>query len=368
MRRIIHCDCDSFYASVEMRDDPALRDKPVAVGGSPDRRGVIATCNYVARKHGVRSAMSSRRALTLCPDLIILFPDFTRYKAASQAVNAIFRRYTALVEPLSLDEAFLDVTDAVAQYGSATRIAEEIRAAVREEVGITISAGVAPNKFLAKVTSDINKPDGLFVLKPRDVDAFVAALPVEKLFGVGKVTAAKMHRLGLRTCADIQQQSEDFLTEHFGSYGERLWELSRGIDERPVRNDHRRKSLSVENTWPVDLLEPGACTAAMSELIDDLRERYAKIASRYRITGLDIKVRYADFSVRSKQCTGTRIDAETLHALLDAQLALRPPPVRLLGAGVKLELRSDDDVLQGELFSKDKPDALPEIFQNNGPE
>jgi DNA polymerase-4 len=353
MRRIIHCDCDSFYASVEMRDDPSLRDKPVAVGGSPERRGVIATCNYAARRFGVRSAMSSRHALVLCPQLVILFPDFARYKAASQAVNAIFRRYTALVEPLSLDEAFLDVTEAVAQYGSATRIAEEIRAAVRAEVGITVSAGVAPNKFLAKVASDINKPDGLFVLKPQAVDAFVAALPVEKLFGVGKVTAAKMHRLGLRTCTDVQARSREFLAEQFGSYGERLWELSRGIDERPVRNDHRRKSLSVENTWPVDIKDASACHAAMHELVDDLRDRYAKITSRYRITGLDIKVRYADFSVRSKQCTGTRIDAATLHALLDAQLALRAPPVRLLGAGVKLALRSDDDVLQGELFGEE---------------
>jgi len=355
MRRIIHCDCDSFYASVEMRDDPSLRDKPVAVGGSPDKRGVIATCNYAARRFGVHSAMSSRRALTLCPELIILFPDFTRYKAASQAVNAIFRRYTDLVEPLSLDEAFLDVTEAAVRFGSATKIAEEIRAAVRSEVGITISAGIAPNKFLAKIASDINKPDGLYVVRPQAVDAFVAALPVEKLFGVGKVTAAKMHRLGLRTCADVQLKPREWLGEHFGSYGATLWHLSRGIDERPVRNDHRRKSLSVENTWATDIGSREECLAALQKLIVDLRERYAKIEGRYRVTGLDIKVRYADFSVRSKQRVGTGIDDTVLLALLDAQLDIRPPPVRLLGAGVKLALRDAGvhtlrEQAQGDLF------------------
>lgn len=355
MRRIIHCDCDSFYASVEMRDDPSLRDKPVAVGGSPEKRGVIATCNYVARRYGVRSAMSSRRALTLCPDLVILFPDFARYKAASQAVNAIFRRYTDRVEPLSLDEAFLDVTDAVPQYGSATRIAQEIRDAVRSEVGITISAGVAPNKFLAKIASDINKPDGLYVVRPADINAFVAALPVEKLFGVGKVTAAKMHALGLRTCADVQCQEREFLARHFGGYGNTLWELSRGIDERPVRTDHRRRSLSVENTWPVDLATREECRAAMRGLAEDLRQRYARIEARYRITGLDTKVRYADFTVRSKQRTGTHIDENVLLALLDAQLDNRPPPVRLLGAGVKLAVRDTSASPQPDLFEDETP-------------
>lgn len=351
MRRIIHCDCDSFYASVEMRDDPSLREKAVAVGGSPERRGVIATCNYAARRFGVRSAMSSRHALSLCPDLIILFPDFARYKTASQAVNAIFRRYTDLVEPLSLDEAFLDVSEAVARFGSATRIAEEIRAAVRDEVGITISAGIAPNKFLAKIASDVNKPDGLYVVKPRDVDAFVAALPVTRLFGVGKVTAAKMHGLGLHTCADVQQLPRETLNAHFGSYGETLWHLSRGIDERPVRNDRRRQSLSVENTWAQDIGSHEDCQAAMQKLIAELRERYSRIADRYQITGMDIKVRYADFSVRSRQRSGAAIDESVLLGLLAAQLEARPPPVRLLGAGVKLAIRDANAPDQRDLFT-----------------
>lgn len=357
MRRIIHCDCDSFYASVEVRDDPALAGRPVAVGGSPERRGVIATCNYVARRHGVRSAMSSRRALALCPDLVILFPDFAKYKAVSRAVNAIFHRYTDLVEPLSLDEAYLDVTDAATRFGSATRIAEEIREAVRSELGITISAGVAPNKFLAKVASDINKPDGLYVVKPRDVETFVRALPVERIHGVGRVTAAKMHRLGLKTCADLQTLPEATLVQHFGRYGQVLWHLCRGIDERPVRNDRTRKSLSVENTWATDLASHEECRAAMRQLAVELRERYARIATRYRVTGLDIKVKYADFRQHTRQRTGLEIDEAVLDALLVSQLDARPPPVRLLGAGVRLAPRTQDapDTPQPDLFAPPAP-------------
>ncbi|MFZ5722448.1 MAG: DNA polymerase IV [Pseudomonadota bacterium] len=353
LRRVIHCDCDSFYASVEMRDDPSLRDRPVAVGGAPEQRGVIATCNYPARRFGVHSAMSSRRALARCPDLVILRPDMAKYKAVSREVQAVFRRYTPLVEPLSLDEAYLDVTEAAQRLGSATHIAEEIRAAVRREIGITVSAGVAPNKFLAKVASDINKPDGLYVVRPRDVDAFVAALPVEKLFGVGRVTAARMHRLGLRSCADVQQWSRERLDENFGSYGSRLWELARGIDNRPVRTDRTRKSLSVEHTWAQDLHGRDECLAALERLVDELRARHARIDPRYRITGLDIKVRYADFHDLSRQRAGTAIDGRIFRELLLAAFDHRPPPVRLLGAGVKLTLPDENgEPRQPDLFAR----------------
>ena len=196
MRKIIHCDCDCFYAAIEMRDDPALVGRPLAVGGKPDSRGVVATCNYEARAFGVRSAMPTSRALRLCPELILVPPDFERYRAASRQILAIYRDYTALVEPLSLDEAYLDVSGVDRCRGSATLMAEEIRARIRAEVGITASAGIAPNKFLAKIASDWNKPDGQFVIRPDDVDAFVLELPVSKLFGVGKVTAAKLEQLG----------------------------------------------------------------------------------------------------------------------------------------------------------------------------
>ena len=199
-RKIIHCDCDCFYAAVEMRDNPALAELPLAVGGQPDRRGVIATCNYVARRYGVRSAMSSAQAVQRCPDLLILPPSMDKYRAASRTILAIYRDYTPLVQPLSLDEAYLDVTDSPHCRGSATLMAEEIRTRIRQEVGITASAGVGPNKFIAKIASDWNKPDGLYVVRPQDTDGFVAALPVGKLHGVGRVTAARLERLGIKTC------------------------------------------------------------------------------------------------------------------------------------------------------------------------
>jgi len=247
-RKIIHIDCDCFYAAIEMRDDPSLRERPVAVGGSPERRGVVATCNYAARRFGVRSAMASSRAVKLCPELVLVPPRFEVYREASRQIARIYADYADTIEPLSLDEAFLDVTGSPHLEGSATRIALHIRGRIRREVGITASAGVAPNKFLAKIASDWNKPDGQLVVTPAEVNAFVRDLPVGKLFGVGKVTEEKLHQLGLFTCADIRARSPVELQRHVGSLGERLWRLAQGIDERPVEPFGRRKSLSVENT------------------------------------------------------------------------------------------------------------------------
>ena len=224
-RKVIHCDCDCFYAAVEMRDDPRLRGRPLAVGGRAETRGVIATCNYEARAFGVHSAMPTARALQLCPHLILLPPDFERYREASRRILAIYRDYTALVEPLSLDEAYLDVSGVDRCRGSASLMAQEIRARIHDEVGITASAGIAPNKFIAKVASDWNKPDGQFVVRPQDVDAFVAALPVKKIFGVGKVTAARLNRLGVNTCGDLRAWSVADLTHEFGSFGASLHHL-----------------------------------------------------------------------------------------------------------------------------------------------
>ncbi|TNE97724.1 MAG: DNA polymerase IV, partial [Gammaproteobacteria bacterium] len=217
-RKIIHVDCDSFYASVEMRDDPSLRDVPLAVGGDGGR-GVVATCNYRARAFGVRSAMPGSEARRLCPGLVMVPPDMARYRAVSQQVMAILRELTDLVEPLSLDEAFLDVSEVTDHKGSATLMARYLRERVRQEVGITVSAGVAPNKFLAKIASDWEKPDGLFVIRPGDVDAFVRSLKVEKLFGVGKVTASRLHEMGVETCGDMQAVGPEVLTDRFGKQG-----------------------------------------------------------------------------------------------------------------------------------------------------
>ncbi len=335
VRKIIHCDCDCFYAAVEMRDEPSLRGRPLAVGGRAETRGVIATCNYEARAFGVHSAMPTARAQQLCPQLILLPPDFERYRAASRRILAIYRDYTPLVEPLSLDEAYLDVSGVDRCQGSATLMAQEIRARIRDEVGITASAGIAPNKFIAKVASDWNKPDGQFVVRPQEVDAFVAALPVKKLFGVGKVTAAKLRRLGVDTCGDLRAWSMAELTREFGSFGASLHRLCRGIDERPVCPDRIRKSLSVETTYVTDLADLGACRAALAELIGEFRQRFERAREARPVHKAVVKVKFADFSQTTAECLSSAPEEAVWLALLDEAWARRRRPVRLLGVGVR---------------------------------
>lgn len=236
MRKIIHVDMDCFFAAVEMRDNPALRDIPIAIGGSRERRGVISTANYPARKFGVRSAMPTGMALKLCPHLTLLPGRFDAYKEASNHIREIFSRYTSRIEPLSLDEAYLDVTDSVHCHGSATLIAQEIRQTIFNELQLTASAGVAPVKFLAKIASDMNKPNGQFVITPAEVPAFLQTLPLAKIPGVGKVSAAKLEAMGLRTCGDVQKCDLVMLLKRFGKFGRILWERSQGIDERDVKS------------------------------------------------------------------------------------------------------------------------------------
>ena len=333
-RKIIHIDCDSFFASVEMRDDPSLRGRPVAVGGSPDGRGVVATCSYEARRFGVRSAMPMAQALRLCPELVVLRTRMDKYKDASEAVHSIFRRFTDRIEPLSLDEAFLDVTGSVLFNGSATRIAEAIRRAVREELGLTVSAGVAPNKFLAKIASDWRKPDGLFVLKPDEVDAFVRRLPVEKLFGVGPRTAEKLHRLGLRSCEDLRALDLPTLTERFGVFGQRLFDLARGKDERPVQPHRVRKSLSVERTFSEDLATEAACLALFPELLSALETRLGRQTLEEAPSRGFVKVRFDDFTTTTAEAPMVGLDREGLTTLLRTAWARGARPVRLLGVGL----------------------------------
>ena len=335
-RKIIHADCDSFFASVEMRDDPDLRDLPVAVGGAPDKRGVVATCNYVARRYGVHSAMPMSRAVKLCPNLVIVRSNMAKYKAVSAQVRAIFERYTDLIEPLSLDEAFLDVTDCADHQGSATRIAEAIRTAVREELQITISAGIAPNKFIAKIASDWNKPDGQFTVTPPEVDQFVAELPVEKIFGVGGVTARRMHNAGIRTCSDLRALSLTELTRSYGKFGGRLYELSRGIDERAVRPHRIRKSISVERTYASDLPDLAATLAASPELFEELETRIDNAGARQRIDQCFVKVRFSDFSTTTVSSMGSNCSLAGYQELLRTGWARGAMPVRLLGLGVRL--------------------------------
>ncbi|AVR89266.1 DNA polymerase IV [Thauera aromatica K172] len=351
-RKIIHCDCDCFYAAVEMRDDPSLRGRPLAVGGRAETRGVIATCNYEARAFGVHSAMPTARALQLCPRLILLPPDFERYRAASQRILAIYREYTALVEPLSLDEAYLDVSGVDHCRGSATLMAEEIRARIRDQVGITASAGIAPNKFIAKVASDWNKPDGQFVVRPQDVDAFVAALPVNKIFGVGKVTAAKLNRLGVHTCGDLRGWSVADLTREFGSFGASLHQLCRGIDERAVQPDRIRKSLSVETTYTPDLHDLAACRAALRALLEDFHRRFERVRDRPPVHKAFVKVRFSDFSRTTAECLSSAPDEAVWLRLLGEAHARKALPVRLLGVGVRFGEHADSPAakLQGSLF------------------
>jgi DNA polymerase-4 len=344
-RKIIHCDCDCFYAAVEMRDDPALRGRPLAVGGRPDQRGVVATCNYEARHFGVRSAMATSQALQRCPDLIVLPPAMDKYRAASKQILAIYRDYTDLVEPLSLDEAYLDVTHSSHFQGSATLIAQEIRARIAQTVGITASAGVAPNKFLAKIASDWNKPDGLFVVRPQDVDAFVAALPVDKLFGVGKVTAAKLKRLGVNNCIDLRNWPMADLQHHFGKFGASLYGLCRGVDPRQVSSSRERKSISVEETYLVDLPGLDACRRELPALIEKLVERVRRAKAERQLHKLFVKIRFADFRRTTAECVGTTIDAALFNKLLETGFERGNKPVRLLGAGVRLASEEEENQL-----------------------
>ena len=355
-RKIIHVDFDAFFASIEIRDNPVLSGKPVAVGGSAERRGVIATCNYEARKYGVRSAMASAHARRLCPELKIIPPRFKVYKETSEAARDIFRQYTDLIEPLSLDEAYLDVSESHNCRGSATLMAKEIRQKIFKALSVTASAGVAPNKFLAKIGSDWNKPDGLFVITPGQMQDFIFELPVQKIHGVGKVTAKKLQQIGIETCGQLRPFSALELSRKFGSMGERLWELSRGVDHRPVQADRRRKTLSVEHTYDTDLPDEPAIKEKVPALLAELEQRYLQISSEYCAIKRFVKVKFDDFT----QTTLEEGLEKTCKDIEDhyTELVLRAwqrgnRPVRLLGVGVRLEdLRAPEKLLQLDLFPR----------------
>ncbi len=336
VRKIIHCDCDCFYASVEVLDQPALAGLPLAVGGRPEDRGVVASCNYEARAFGVRSAMPVSRALTLCPALQLLAPRMSRYAELSRQIMAIYRQYSEHVEPLSLDEAYIDVTGSQHLGGSATLIASEIRARVRQEVGLVVSAGVAPNKFLAKIASDWNKPDGLCVIAPEKVAAFVEALPVGKIHGVGPVTRQKLERHGWLTCGDLQQASLEELSALFGRFAEALYERARGMDSRLVVAERESRSLSVETTFRQDLTGRDRCLAELPALFAQLQRRVVKSGQAARIHKCVVKIRFSDFSQTTHETLSCGMSLELFEILMTAGLTRKPLPVRLLGLGVRL--------------------------------
>ncbi|WP_457807976.1 DNA polymerase IV [Kushneria sp. EE4] len=335
MRKILHADCDCFYAAVEMRDNPALRDVPLVIGGRAEQRGVVATCNYPARTYGIRSAMSMAHAKRLCPHLHRLSPDFEKYRQASNQVQDIFRELTPLIEPLSLDEAFLDVTHIERMQGSATWMAQWLKQEVQQRVGITISVGVAPNKFLAKIASDWQKPDGLYTITPDQISEFLDQLPITKLHGVGPATAKKLEAQGIHTCRELRTIELATLLDEFGKFGVRLHELARGIDERPVKVERERKSISVETTFDRDLPTMTVCREKITDLVTRLEERIAR-NQHPAINKLFVKIRFDDFSITTMETAGQAPALESFLPLFDTAWQRAERPVRLLGVGVRL--------------------------------
>jgi len=333
-RRILHCDMDCFYAAVHVRDDPSLAGKPVVIGGSPEGRGVVAAASYEARRFGVGSAMPAARAVRLCPGAVFLRPDFPRYRRESEEIFRIYRELTPLVQAVSIDEAYLDVTDHLEPWGSATAVAREIRRRVRAERGLTVSVGVGPNRLIAKIASDFDKPDGLTVVRPEKVETFLAPLPVRRLHGVGPATERALEALGVHTVAELRTLSLDRLVGRFGRHGQMLWEFARGLDDREVTTHRERKSLGKETTFREDLSE----VAEMERVIDELSASVASGLARREIAGctVTLKVRYGDFTTVSRSTTRVLpvSDGEELARLAKELLgrteaALRP--VRLLG-------------------------------------
>lgn len=326
---------DAFYASIEQRDFPEYRGKPIAVGGGPEGRGgVVATASYEARAFGVRSAMPSKRAQQLCPHLIFVFPRFAVYKEVSLQIRAIFSRYTDQIEPLSLDEAYLDVTEDKQGIGSAIEIATRIKAAIKAELNLTASAGVSVNKFVAKIASDLNKPDGLAFIGPSRVEKFMEQLPVEKFFGVGKVTATKMHALGLFTGADLKKLAESEMVAHFGKPGKFYYQIVRGIDNRPVETEREAKSVGAEDTFPFDLTDLDEMTLQLKKIATIVAGRVQKYQLRGRT--ITLKIKYHDFRqiTRSKSFEEGIDDEQTLLETALELLAatdLQEVKIRLLG-------------------------------------
>ena len=337
MRKIIHVDMDCFFAAVEMRDNPTLVSLPLAIGGAAERRGVIATCNYVARRYGVRSAMATAHALRLCPRLVLLPGRMALYSEVSRQVMRIFARYSQIIEPVSIDEAYLDVSDSTLFQGSATRIAEAIRADIRQELQLTASAGVAPNKFLAKIASEQNKPDGLFVLSPADVPPFVRQLALSKIPGIGGKTAERLAQLGLHTCADVQQFPRRQLLYLLGKTGLMLLERAYGIDERPLQTSRERKSVGVETTFPIDIVQEEQGHAMLPELLAELSKRLQRREWQGQIARQGVKIKFSDFHQTTVERSVNRFSPQLYDELLhEAWLRGGGKPVRLVGISIGL--------------------------------
>jgi DNA polymerase-4 len=351
MKKIIHIDMDAFYASVEQLDNPDLIGKPVAVGGTRER-GVIAAASYEARTFGVKSAMNSQTAVKLCPELIFVKPNFARYKEISNHIHAIFHRYTDVIEPLALDEAFLDVTENKQQMASATFIAQAIKTDIKSELGLVASAGVSYSKFFAKLASDQDKPNGLFVITPDEAQAYVNELPIERFFGVGKVTAERMHELQIYKGKDLKGFSLEQLSQHFGKAGKFLFDICRGIDNRPVVQDRERKSIAAETTLNADIFDTNGFLDLSERMLKSVWERYQRFGKLGK--SLTLKVKYNDFTVRNRSKTlpeGIKT-LEQLKLLADdltIQFAPLERPIRLLGFQISGFMEGEPEQLRMEL-------------------
>lgn len=331
-RQVLHVDCDCFFAAVEMRDNPSLIDIPIAIGGASDRRGVISTCNYPARKYGVRSAMSSVKALQLCPHLKLLPGNMAKYHAASQLVMAVLRQYALEFEQVSVDEAYLEISPT----SNAQKVAEQIRQQIVNEVGITVSVGVAPNKFLAKVASDWRKPNGQFILQADDIDDFVAVLPLQKIPGIGPKSSEALRNMGLNTCQDVREACPKWLLSRFGSMGETLLKRVYGIDNRPLVESRVRKSISVETTFPEDISEAEEVAAAIDALWQRLSQRVER--NDLSIDGLQpfVKVKFADFHVTTLADHLRQVSKPQYLELVQQAMLRANKKIRLIGIGARL--------------------------------
>jgi len=338
--KIIHVDMDCFYASVEIKEKPELKSKPVAVAGSSENRGVITTCNYIARKFGIHSAMPSVTAKKLCPQIIFLPVNMEKYRNISKETHKIYKCYTKIIEPISLDEAYLDVTNSEYCQGDPEEMARQIRKKIFEDLGITASAGIASNKFLAKIASDWNKPNGQFSIPDKDIQNFILKVPVRKIHGVGEKTEILLNNHGIQTCSDLQKLSKESLVKLLGKYGCTLYSLSRGIDDRLVEDDKISKSLSVEDTYMKDLTNYDQAINELNKLYLELTKRFGKDIYKDRlIKSCFIKVKFNNFKLITMQTPSQKIDYPVYSNLLKKTLLTNKKPIRLLGMGIQFDNR-----------------------------
>ena len=336
--KIIHVDMDCFYASVEIRDRPELKNKPVAVAGNSDARGVITTCNYAARKYGIKSAMPSITAKKLCPKIIFLPVNMEKYRKISSGIHKIFRCYTKIIEPVSLDEAYLDVTNSKYCNGDPDQMARQIRQKIFDDFNITASAGISSNKFLAKLASEWHKPNGQFSIYDDEIKKFIISLPIRKIHGVGKITEEKLVKLGIKNCRDLQNIEYEKLVNLLGKFGIALYYLCRGIDDRVVEDNKVRKSLSVEDTYINDLISFEQCLNELKIIYEKLIKRLQqKDGGKKAIKACFIKIKYSNFKVNSSQILTTQITFMIFHNLLEKIYNSKSSPIRLLGVGVKFD-------------------------------